>query len=392
MYSGFISFYFSSSITLFTKAGFVFPHKYSKRKEGYLQWRNNAIVLPTVIALLFSCLACQPAPDDREKETKNTTTEKQLVLQQDLTAYDQPDGQPVISLKRGDKLLLTGEISPRLYPQTTRKDTLLEPFLRVILPNQELAWVYANPANFNLEEDILAWQWHNRLNSIFNTTSLLQYEQIWDQWNNANQAGVLLLTFQAMRVLRDQLETSLQNYPLLPAHQYEGLFPAALAYQTEASPGWWIDFNQWIDRCSQVAGTEAEIAIFQFYQKEVYPPDGIEYHFHSWEFPVTLNQKHSLLGRNIHYKLLLGLDQLAQEHTFLQAECFEIKTELVSDICTSGNTYWEEWPIIQNELDTILLKSNWNILNQEDLAAIKHRRQTLGRSSIQDLYLGKRNE
>jgi hypothetical protein len=371
----------------------VFPRKYSKRKEGYLQWGNKLIVFPAVIALLFSCLSCQPSPDAKEEETGNTNTEKQLVLQQDLTAYDQPDGQPVIALKRGDKLLLTGEISQRLYPQTTRKDTLLEPFLKVILPNQELAWVYANPTNFNLvNKDVLAWQWHNRLSSIFNTTALLQYEQIWEQWNNTNQAGVLLLTFQAMRVLRDQLETSLQNYPLLPAHQYEGLFPASLSYQTGAGPGWWIDFNQWIDRCSQVAETEAEIAMFQFYQKEVYPPDGIEYHFHSWEFPVTRHQKHSLLGRNIHYKLLLELDQLTQEHAFLQAECLVIKNELVSDICTSGNTYWEEWPTIQNELDTILLKSTWNILNQEDLAAIKHRRQTLGRPNIQDLYLSKRNK
>ncbi len=381
MHSGFISFCFSLSTILFAKV---------RRFNHHATYPLSGLG----IVLLFCCTACQSSQEAEEQTASSIPgQENQLTLQRAVAAYDLPNGQPVATLQKGDQVILINEISPRLYPQSTRKDTLLEPYLRIILPNKELAWVYANPANFVLPtKDTLQWQWHNRLSGIFNTSELVLYEQIWDQWANAKQAGVLLLTFQAMRTLRDQLEAALENYPLLPAHQYEGLFPATLAYQNTTGPGWWIDFNQWVDRCATVPGADAEIAIFQFYQREIYPPDGIEYHFHSWDFPITVQQKHSLLGRRIHYNLLLSLDQLARQHPFLQAECKQIKDLILDDISASGNTYWEDWPTIQTELDTILKTTTWNILSQEDLATIRHRRQTLALPNMQELYLGKRNK
>lgn len=381
MHSGFISFYFSLSTILFAEAKRVTCH------ATYLLWGSGLL-------LLFCCTACQSSQEAEEHGSNSTPGREQLILQRAVTAYDLPNGQPIATLQKGQLLLLTNEISPRLYPQSTRKDTLLEPFLRVILPNKELAWVYADPANFVLPttKSPLQWQWHNRLSAIFNTSELVLYQQIWDQWANAKQAGVLLLTFQAMRTLRDQLAAALVNYPLLPAHQYEKLFPATLAYQSTAGPGWWIDFNQWVNRCATVEGAHAELALFQFYQKEIYPPDGIEYHFHSWDFPITIQQKHSLLGRHIHYNLLIKLDQLVDQYPFLQAECEQIKNLILDDISTSVNTYWEDWPTIQAELDTILNTTTWNILSKEDLATIMHRRQTLALPNMQELYLGKRNK
>lgn len=381
MHFGFISFCFSLSTTLFAKVWRV------NRYTAYLR-------LGAGVALLLCCIACQSSQEREEQRPDHTKgQDKQLVLQRATTAYDQPNGQPIAALQKGDQVILTHEISQRLYPQTTRKDTLLEPFLRVLLPNKELAWIYANPADFVLPtKDTLQWQWHNRLSGIFNTNDLTLYEQIWDQWTNTQQAGVQLLTFQAIRTLRDQLETALENYPLLPAQQYEGLFPGTHAYQDETGPGWWIDFNQWVDRCSNIPGADAELAIFQFYQKEIYPPDGIEYHFHSWDFPVNLHQKHSLLGRHIHFDLLLQIEQLIQQYPFLQAEGQQIKDLLVHDISASGTTYWEDWPAIQSELDTILNTTTWEILTQEDLATINQRRQTLALPNMQALYLGKRNK
>lgn len=345
--------------------------------------------------LMFFCAACQSSPENEHRTSDNIseTNGKLLVLQRAATAYDHPDGQPIAALQQGDQLILTDEVSQRLYPKTTRKDTLLEPFIKVILPSQEQAWVYANPADFVLStKNTLQWQWRNRLRGIFSTQELLLYEQVWNQWENADQAGVQLLTFQALRTLRDQLQAALVNYPILPAQQYEGLFPGTFAYLGTAGPGWWIDFNQWVERCAKIPGAEAELALFQFYQKEIYPPDGIEYHFHSWDFPVNPAQKHSLLGRNIHFKLLLELEQLAQQHPYLQAECTQIKDQILRDISSAGTTYWEDWPAIQSELDTILNTSTWSILRKEDLANIKHRQQTLAQPAIRALYLGKRNK
>ena len=132
--------------------------------------------------------------------------------------------------------------------------------------------------------------------------------------------------------------------------------------------------------------------MFQFYQKEIYPPDGIEYHFHSWDFPVNLQEKHSLLGRNIHFDLLLKLEELALKHPYLQGECKHIKDLILSDIFNAGTTYWEDWPAIESELDTILSTTSWHLLSQEDLLTVKHRRQSLAQPAIRALYLGKRNK
>jgi hypothetical protein len=381
MHFGFISFCFSSSTTLFAKVRRII------RCVTCLRWAAGTI-------LLFCCVACQSSPEQEEKTSGNISGQGPLlILQRAATAYDQPSGQPIAALQKGDKVVLTSETSQRLYPQTTKKDTLLEPFLRVILPDQEPAWIYANPADFVLPtKDTLQWQWHNRLQSVFSAGEFTLYEQIWEQWDNARQAGLQLLTFQAIRTLRNQLEIALRNYPLLPEQQYEGLFPGTLAYQDVTGPGWWIDFNQWAERCANIPGADAELALFQFYQKEIYPPDGIEYHFHSWDFPVNLQQKHSLLGRNIHFNLLLQTEQLTQQYPFLQTECEQIKDLLLHDISASGTTYWEDWPAVELELDTILNTTNWSILSKEDLATIRHRRQTLALPKMQELYLGKRNK
>lgn len=382
MHFGFISFCFSLSTTLFAKVRHLFP------SPDKLCWG-------LCVVLLCCCFGCQSSPS-KEEDTAAQHVEqgnRQLTLNRAVTAYDHPDGQPVAALQKGDLIVLTDEISPRLYSRTTRKDTLLEPFFRVVLPNKELAWIYANPADFVLPtKDTLQWQWQNRLRGIFTPSELNLYTQIWDQWSNTHQAGLQLLTLQTIRSLRDQLEADLKNYPLLPTAQYEGLFPATLAYQNTAGPGWWIDFNQWVERCAKIPGADAELAIFQFYQKEVYPPDGIEYHFHSWEFPVTIQEKHSLLGRNIHFDLFMKLEQITQQYPFVQAECITLKNLLLDDITASGTSYWEDWPAIQSELDTILNTKNWHILNQEDLAILKQRRQNLTMPNLQELYMGKRNK
>lgn len=381
MHFGFTSFYFSSSITLFAKS------RLRRCSAVRLWWCAGTV-------LLFFCSACQASPkSETSASDKLTEPDKALVLQRATTAYDQPNGQAIAALQKGDQLILTEEVSPRLYPKTTRKDTLLEPFIRVTLPSKELAWVYANPSDFVLPtQDTLRWQWHNRLRGIFSPSELSLYEQVWNQWENPDQAGVQLLTCQALRTLRNQLQTALMNYPTLPLRQYEDLFPATLAYLGPRGPGWWIDYNQWVDRCANIPGADAELALFKFYQKEIYPPDGIEYHFHRWDFPVNLQEKHSLLGRNIHFDLLLQLEALALKHPYLQEECRQIKNLVLSDISNAGTTYWEDWPAIESELDTILNTSSWRLLSQEDLLTIKYRRQTLAQPTIQALYLGKRNE
>jgi hypothetical protein len=74
----------------------------------------------------------------------------------------------------------------------------------------------------------------------------------------------------------------------------------------------------------------------------------------------------------------------------LETECEYLKDQLIADICTSGITYWEEWPAVQAELERIQ-KADWTLLKATDVARLQHRSAELALPAIQQLYLGKRN-
>lgn len=377
MHFGFTLFYFSSSIISSVSIAY-----------NRLSFGLQCLVL---IALVSACGAKENPVQDKQPTISDN--ENSLTLNRNISVYDRPDGQPIQELKKGVPLKLTGEVSGKLYYQSTRKDTLLEPFIKVVLPTGELAWVYADPANFKLSPGTsLEWQWNNRLRSLLNPDEVKKYYQVWENWRTTEQAGALLLTFQATRELRKELEKALHDYPPLPLSQYQDLLPASWAYHSSDRSGWWLDYNQWVSRSATIKDASAITALFDFYQKEIYPPDGIEYHFTSWEFPVSAHQKHSLLGRQIHFSLLEKLQQLSLSYPFTEAECLLIKEQLIHDICDPGITYWEEWPAIESELDTILKMENWTILTPQDMTLIQHRIDAFKLPNMQELYLGQRSK
>lgn len=311
--------------------------------------------------LVVSCNKDRPPP----------ASAGQTVLSISTPVYDEPNGQITGELSPGDYYQLNGEVSRRLYPRFRDTDTLLEPYLQVFLQDSSLAWVYADPSFFDHKESKLEWQWKNRLQALLSTDDLARLNQIRTDWmTTETQSLPILLSFQAIRQLRAEIEAALAIYPALPAEHYTALLPGCWSFFRDGKPAWWLDYNAWLEHSSHSSDSDAEKALFQFYVEKIYPPDGIEYTFPSWQFPVSREKAHSLLGRGIHFELLQALDSLSTKHPFVRTEWESLKTNILADITNPFNTYWEAWPKVEEELLAIRQHEAWLLLGEEDLMRI----------------------
>ncbi|MEO0725959.1 MAG: hypothetical protein AAFZ63_15555 [Bacteroidota bacterium] len=304
-----------------------------------------------LLAVTFSAVSCN-SPSVPNNDTVNPK-EPALPLVGTVNLYDQPAGELTQTLAPGDYFQLSGQQSADLYWRRTGADTLLEPYLEVLLADSSRHWLYADPHYFDLKKEAEQWQWNNRLRSILSPDQWRAYQQLQEQWSATTLHTPLLLLFQATRKLRDELETALRAYPRLPLVAYETVLPGCLAYYHDNNVAWWIDFNQWHQRAEEQQAV-AEQALFNFYATKVYPPDGMEYHYPAWQFPVGANQAHSLLGRGQHLKLLHALDSLQQQFSFANAEWDRIRDHLLQDLTTQETTYWEPWSVIDSTLRLVL--------------------------------------
>ncbi len=361
MHSG-STLYSSSSLTgLFSK--------FTLKRHAYL----GAFLL----VLLSSCTA-----SSEEAQNNQSVPQKAgLRLRQAINIYERPNGKQIASLGVSENLQLTGQVSSELYFRRKGKDTLLEPFLEALLPDSTRCWFYADPSSFALGMDEKEWQWSNRLKAILSPDQFRDYQQVLNNWE-APQAGVqMLLMFQVVRVLRNQLEKSLRAYPSLPLHQVTDVLPGHQAYIEDRKTKWWLDYNVWSERAADWPNAAAEQALFQFYQKEVFPPDGIEYTFPAWHFPVSTTQSHSLFGRGQHFRHLQSLDSLQQVHPFVATEWNEIRAFLLEDLTDIQTTYWESWEAVDVELNQIL-SASWRSISTSTLAEIRLHQERLRQQAL----------
>lgn len=355
MHSGFISSFSFSSITCC-----------NKRVKRFLSPLISCLLL---VAATFSVIGCGSPSVPETATTK--PKEAALPLAGTVNLYDQPAGELTQTLNPGDYFQLTGQQSAELYWRRTGADTLLEPYLEVLLADSSRHWLYAGPHYFDLGNKAEQWQWDNRLRTLLSPDQWRSYQQLQEQWNTTAVHTPLLLLFQATRKLRDELQTALRAYPPLPLAAYETVLPGCLAYYRDNNAAWWIDFNQWHQRAEEQQAV-AEQALFNFYVTKVYPPDGIEYHYPAWQFPVGVNQAHSLLGRGQHLELLLALDSLQQQFSFANAEWDRIRDHLLQDLTTLETTYWEPWSVIDSTLSLVLTQESLGLSEFERKRIILH--------------------
>lgn len=369
MHCGFISFYSSLLIGWFNKPLF----------RCFAHWLG-------LLCLTAIAIGCESAPENKEAHNNELATHGGLQLRSAVNLYDYPNGNQVHALSASDVVFPSGQVSSALFYRRLGQDTLLEPFIEIMHHDSVRYWIYGNPASFQLTEAPQDWQWANRFKALFSPDQIRDYQQLISNWSEP-QAGVqLLLVFQTARKLRDELEVALKSYPALPQSQYEEVLPACLGYQREGKSAWWLDFNQWEERAQEWPNAAAEEALFQFYVQEVYPPDGIEYSFPAWHFPVSFTRSHSLLGRGEHYRLLTKLDSLQQHYPFVAREWNLLRTFILDDLTRTEVSYWEDWQAVDQEINQIL-SSSWQSVPRRLLEEIgQHRKRLQQQASSGDQF------
>lgn len=347
---------------------------------------NLAIGLVVLSVALFPSCGESNLP-----ETSITETEAlPFILKNKASLFDQPDGNVTQILAAGQGFQLSGQISAQLYFRRIGKDSLLEPFLEVILADSSKHWLYANPAYFNISEEQQTWQWNNRLRAVLSPDQYRKYLQVTDYWQQGRTNQQFLLIFQATRQLRSQIEDVLADYPMLSVSAYDDVLPGCWSYEQSGHPAWWLDYNQWLAYAQQSADLAAEQALLAFYAQEVYPPDGIEYKFPAWQFQVSSQRAHSLLGRGEHLRLLRQLDRLESQYPFVSTEWDRVRNFLLEDLTSTEITYWEDWHKIDEELQLILVEE-WPVLSPRILADIQLHHERLAQQATNGSQFNYRN-
>ncbi|PSR13252.1 MAG: hypothetical protein DA408_05795 [Bacteroidetes bacterium] len=316
--------------------------------------RNPSLIFYCCLLLVVLLSNCQAeAPIDQANNNLPVFLGKKRTTLTNVTAYARPHEEPLAQLPPGTQLLFTGLVSSRLYTSYYQQDTLTQPYLQIQLSPQQTAWVFGHPAYFSVQENPLTWQWNNRLQAVMPTEAFNRYQELATVWRQEDQASVLLLAFQATRSLRNELTKALADYPTLSLTEAQDLLPGCLAYQDHRHLSWWIDFNAWQTRSAATAAPDDD-ALFHFYRTRIYPPDGIEYRFPAWSFPVSSTQAHSLLGRGIHLRILQQLDSLNQQYPLATTEWQYLCELLVDDSANPQTTFWEDFPLIRTELQALI--------------------------------------
>ena len=333
--------------------------------------RNRSLIFYFSVLVVALLSNCQPeVPMDQADNNLPVFLGEKLSTLTNVTAYARPHEEPLAQLPPGTQLLFTGLVSSRLYTSYYQQDTLTQPYLQIQLTPQQTAWVFGHPAYFSLTEKPLAWEWNNRLRSVLPTEAFNRYRELAIIWDQEDQASILLLSFQATRSLRNELTRSLADYPTLSLAEAQDLLPGCLAYQDHHQLSWWIDFNAWQTRSTTTAAPDDD-ALFNFYQTHIYPPDGIEYRFPAWSFPVSPTQAHSLLGRGIHLRILEQLDSLNQQYPLATTEWQYLCKLLVDEVSDPQTTFWEDYPLIRKELQA-LVKFRGSLLLPEQRNYLAH--------------------
>lgn len=350
-------------------------------------WFNRKHLV--ALLLLVGLWGCTPSTTN-EQTASSQEAAQGLPLRSDIPLFDRPNGNQVAVLDRSDFLQFTGQVSEKLYYRRAGADTLLEPYLQVILADSTSSWIYGNPSFFDLSVKKEQWQWSNRLRALLSPDQFRNYQQLMATWEDPQPGIQLLIEYQAAKQIRVLLQDALAQYQGLSAAAYENVLPASLPYLEGGKVSWWFDYNQWHERSSDWQNASAEEALFAFYQLEVYPPDGIEYRFPSWQFPVSSNRAHSLLGRGEHVRLLHALDSLQQAHPFVATEWNQLRSFLLEDLTVLETTYWESWSAVEAELDSIL-SHTWSTVPEETIASMQQHRERLRQQAISGTQFDYRN-
>ncbi len=344
--------------------------------KSFIAMRKIPCITLVFAALLL--LACQNEKPGVEQAAVgevagNAARELMLVRQPLFGLREEPGekGAAMRPLQAGDSLSFMGErstFSTRIIRHGRQYD---EPWLLVQTPSGQQGWAYA--AAFESLEEYSAL---TRLQYLLGPDlggRVLDYRQALEK---VDSAAALAAVLQRTEQLRDTLVAALAGREL----NEESLswlreaLPSLAPYPVEEEDRFhlFIDYRFFL----HLAGCTPEAADEQFIQTclMVYPIDSIEYFYPAWSIQPEKGQSHSLLGKGIHYRILVELDKALGPKDLFGEKIGQLRQQIVNDITAAGVTYWEPQEKVLAELDRIL-EAGLSLLTKANRIALQTRRQ-----------------
>lgn len=285
---------------------------------------------------------------------------------------------------KGDSLLFTNRVSQFNTAIKLEGVAYNEPWLRVILDDNTMGWVYGACINFDarqqvqLKEKVL----DQRAVALFGASLAQQIAVYQKEVASVSTLPAFRTLYSRAQILKDSLELQmaihLKTAQGLPDFFWlNELMDGLLVHYIEVENKYYLfkDLRVWQSISTQTSAQEDDN--FVEVLLATYPSDSIAFYYYGWQLPVDSNTMCSLLGSNIHSdvldKIKVALD--SNNNGYFNTEINDLKQALVDDIAVAEQ-YWLPLEQIQAELEQII-KKQYPFLSSGNRIALKTRRQLL---------------
>lgn len=352
---------------------------------------------------IFSFVACKndaskpSVPPELGDSTTSQNTKAQIIpidgqpislvvttRQAIIRAAPSIDAAEIARRSKGDSLLFTNRVSQFNTAIKLEGIAYNEPWLRVILEDNTMGWVYGACINFDARQQIQLKEkvLDQRAVALFGSSLAQQIAAYQKEVQSASTLPAFRTLYSRAQILKDSLEQQMAIHVKMAEELPDffwlnELMDGLLIHYIEDENKYYLfkDLRIWQSISKQTAVKEDDN--FVDVLLAAYPSDSISFYFYGWELPIDSNTMCSLLGSNIHLdvldKIKIALD--SNSNGYFNTEIKDLKQALVDDIAVAEQ-YWLPLEQIQTELE-LIIKRNYPFLDSGNMIALKTRRQLL---------------
>lgn len=354
-----------------------------------------------LLTLILGSMACQSdAPTPPDLALKDSTT----IVPIDTPSLEVLTGLPVTLVVRvpqtpvyqapdflsnvlqtvfeGDSLPFTNRLTTQRKHQTIQGITYHEPWLRVLLPDDQLGWIHAPTVQFDaafqpeLTQSIL----YPRAADLFGPSIAQQLGIYQQELQTVRTLPGFRALYTRAHELKDSLEMIMRAYAQRSPNYKPDFFwlndlmPGFLVHQLpEQRYFLFKELRIWQEAASYTPALEDDQFVATLLA--AWPTDSIAYFYYGWQLPLDSVGYCSLLGSGIHEAVLQQLEQNRDSSRYFESELQNLRRDLIYDITTSTH-FWMPLPAILTELDSILAHP-YTCLEERDRIALHTKRHFL---------------
>lgn len=311
-----------------------------------------------------------------------------------LRAAPSIEAPELLRLNKGDSLLFTNQVSASNTQMRLEGIDYEEPWLRVVLPKQQMAWVYGGCVSFEAAQhpELTQKVLEQRLTALFGRNLAQQVQMYQKEQQQLQSEASFRVLYTRGQLLKDSLEQAIQYY--LQHNSAENQRPNffwlnqvlagfVVHYETQAQQYYLArDWRIWQDWALQTSSANDDAWMLALLQS--YPSDSIEYQTYGWQLQLD-SLTCSLAGSGQHTAVLDALEMAWDSSSYFLPEIKAHKQAVVDDLVIA-KYYWKNLEAIQAEIDTILARK-YTLLERSDYIGLKSQKKLLSAAIENNIVL-----